>query len=129
MDTVSPIGHSSHVNYFAHAIRFLDRPWFLAGTAVPDWLSAIDRPVRVRARDAEPFADGSGTPLAELAAGIRQHHEDDGWFHATPAFHEVSSQLTRLFRELLTNADESPRAPFLGHIATEILLDAVLIAR
>ena len=30
-------------------------------------------------------------------------------------------------RDLLTRSDESPRAPFLGHIATEILLDAVLI--
>lgn len=117
------------MNYFAHGIRFLERPWFLAGTAVPDLLSAIDRPVRVRSRDAEPFVDDPGTQLAELAAGIRQHHLDDGWFHSTADFLDVSHQLTRRFRDLLTKSDESPRAPFLGHIVTELLLDAVLIAR
>ena len=29
------------MNYFAHAIRFLDDPYFLSGTALPDWLSVV----------------------------------------------------------------------------------------
>ena len=31
------------MNYFAHALPFLDRPYFVAGTAVPDWLTVADR--------------------------------------------------------------------------------------
>src|SRR3984957_18435669 len=41
-------GPAISMNYFAHGIRFVDRPWFLAGTALPDWLSVIDRRVRLR---------------------------------------------------------------------------------
>lgn len=36
------------MNYFAHGYRFIDRPYYLAGTAVPDWLRVADRDVRVR---------------------------------------------------------------------------------
>jgi hypothetical protein len=116
------------MNYFAHAIRFLDRPYFLAGTALPDWLSVVDRRVRLRARLVSPFSDGTGTPLAELAAGILQHLDDDAWFHKTAAFAVASAQLTVLFRESLP-ADDGHRPAFLGHILTEMLLDAVLIER
>ena len=31
------------MNYFAHALPFFDRPYFVAGTAAPDWLAAADR--------------------------------------------------------------------------------------
>lgn len=116
------------MNYFSHAFRFLDRPYFLAGTALPDWLSVADRQSRLRSKSVAPFADGSGTPLAELAAGVLQHLHDDQWFHNTPAFHEVTGALSRLFREALAEEDVSHRAPFLGHIVTELLLDDVLIA-
>jgi hypothetical protein len=116
------------VNYFAHAIRFLDRPYFLAGTALPDWLSVVDRRVRLRARQVAPFSDGTGTPAAELAAGVLQHLEDDAWFHKTPAFAVASAKLTVLFRQSLP-ADDGHRPAFLGHILTEMLLDAVLIER
>jgi hypothetical protein len=116
------------MNYFAHAIRFLDRPYFMAGTALPDWLSVVDRRVRLRARHVAPFSDGTGTPAAELAAGVLQHLEDDAWFHKTAAFAVASAQLTVLFRESLP-ADDRHRPAFLGHILTEMLLDAVLIER
>lgn len=116
------------MNYFSHGHRYIDRPHFLVGTAVPDLLSAVDRQVRVRTRDTLPLADGSDSPRAELAAGILQHLHDDAWFHATPAFYSTTAQLTALFRELLVD-DDSPRASFLGHIVTELLLDAVLIQR
>lgn len=116
------------MNYFAHGMRFTDRPYFLAGTALPDWLSVADRRVRLRARRVEPFADGSNTPEAELAAGILQHFHDDDWFHRTRSFFEVSSELTRRFRAALP-PDDAHRPSFLGHIVTEILLDGTLIAR
>lgn len=116
------------MNYFAHGVRFLDRPYFLAGTALPDWLSVVDRQVRLRARRVEPFARGDATPEADLAAGVMQHLRDDAWFHATPAFARVSAELTRMFREALP-PDDAHRPSFLGHIVTEMLLDGVLIAR
>jgi hypothetical protein len=116
------------MNYFAHGLRFVDRPWFLAGTAVPDWLSVADRRVRMRAAKVQPFVDGSGSPAAELAAGVLQHLDDDRWFHQTPAFFETTGAIARLFRELL-GPEDGFRPGFLGHITTELLLDAVLIDR
>lgn len=120
--------YDGRVNYFAHGLRFLDRPHFLAGTAVPDWLSVADRAVRVRPKLVEPLAGDDDTTDAEIAAGILRHFHDDQWFHATRGFAEVSSWLTLLFRETL-GRDEDLRAGFLGHIVTEMLLDAVLIER
>ena len=116
------------MNYFAHGMRFIDRPYFLAGTALPDWLSVVDRRVRLRARNVKPFADGTGTPAAELAAGVLQHLDDDAWFHKTAAFAVASAELTVLFRDALPS-DDGHRPAFLGHILTEMLLDAVLIDR
>lgn len=115
------------MNYFAHGLRFVDRPHFLAGTACPDWLSVADRGVRLRSRRVSPFADGSGEPRSEFAAGVLRHLADDDWFHSTPAFHETTAELAGMFRPL--GADDGFRAGFLGHIGTELLLDAVLIDR
>ncbi len=116
------------MNYFAHALRFLDRPYFVAGTAVPDWLSVVDRQVRVRVKLIEPHLLGDGSPQSEVAAGAWQHLHDDGWFHSTRAFFEVSTTLAVRFRELL-GPDDSHRTSFLGHIVTELLIDAELIER
>lgn len=116
------------MNYFAHGMRFLDRPYFVAGTAVPDWLSVADRQVRVRVKLIEPHLLDDGSLLAEVAAGAWQHLHDDGWFHATRAFFEVSTSLAVMFREVL-GPDESHRTSFLGHIVTELLIDAELIER
>jgi hypothetical protein len=116
------------MNYFAHGIRFVDRPYFLAGTALPDWLAVIDRRVRLRSRHVQPFAEKARGPEADLAAGVLQHLADDGWFHKTPAFAVASAELTVLFRGALI-ADEGHRPAFLGHILTEMLLDSVLIDR
>lgn len=116
------------MNYFAHGVRFLDRPYFLAGTALPDWLSVADRQVRLRSKRVAPFDDGGDSPESQLAAGILQHLHDDAWFHNSPAFAQVMGQLTRSFRELLPEPDDH-RPGLLGHIVTELLLDAVLISR
>lgn len=113
------------MNYFAHGIRFLDRPLYLAGTAVPDWLSVADRRVRMRDKHLQPAIDSDDPVLAELAAGIRQHLEDDDWFHQSRAFYEVTSDVSDLFRAHL-GPEDGFRPGFLGHIATELLLDRFL---
>ncbi len=110
------------MNYFAHGCRFIDRPYFLAGTALPDWLSVVDRRCRVRSKQALPWFDADAPALAEFARGVAQHHHDDGWFHETRAFYELSWQFTGAFRDRLS-ADDGMRPSFLGHILVELLLD------
>jgi hypothetical protein len=114
------------VNYFAHGRDFVDDPYFLAGTAVPDWLSVVDRKVRAKSRLAERYLDHPDARMASLAAGIVRHHQDDRWFHQTRAFAELSLQFTVAIRNILP-ADDGFRPSFLGHILVEILLDAVLV--
>jgi hypothetical protein len=116
------------MNYFAHGRRFTDEPYFLAGTAVPDWLNVVARRVKVRSKHARPFVDDADTRVAALARGIEQHHVDDRWFHETRSFAELSWHFTTLIRDQLP-ADGGLRPSFLGHILVEILLDACLIAR
>lgn len=115
------------MNYFAHGHRFLDDPYFVAGTALPDWLNIADRRVRVRSKHARPFVDDSDPRVASLARGIAQHHYDDGWFHETQAFVELTWEMTVLLRDGLP-PDEGFRPSFLGHILVELLLDWELIA-
>ncbi len=114
------------MNYFAHGYRFVDDPYFLAGTAVPDWLSVVDRRVRVRPKDAENHAQTADGVSARIARGIAQHHADDARFHTTDAFAELSWRYTVAIRDLLPG-DDGLRPSFLGHILIEILLDAVII--
>ena len=78
------------MNYLAHGWRFASQPYVLAGTAAPDWLSVIDRKVRLRSRTAAEFTADPDPVLAAVARGVVQHHIDDAWFHATPAFNELS---------------------------------------
>lgn len=114
------------MNYFAHGRPFLDDPYFVAGTAVPDWLNVVDRRVRVRSKHAQPWTTHSDGPLAAVARGIVRHHADDHWFHETAAFAELSWKFTVMIRDHLA-PDPGLRPSFLGHILVEILLDATLI--
>lgn len=116
------------MNYFAHGMRFVDRPYFLAGTAIPDWLSAADRRVRMRSTRVQPFLAEASGPEAEVAAGVLQHLHDDRWFHTTQGFNVTCAEMATLFREEL-GPEDGFRPGFLGHIVTEMLLDGVLIAR
>ena len=56
------------MNYFAHALPFLDSPYFAAGTAVPDWLNVVDRRVRCRSRHARAFCENPRPDVARLLA-------------------------------------------------------------
>ena len=68
------------MNYFAHAIRYLDRPYYMVGTAVPDWLRVVDRKSRVRSRKISAERDSLSGDEAELADGIQKHLDDDHGF-------------------------------------------------
>lgn len=114
------------MNYFAHGRHYVESPYILAGTALPDWLSVVDRRVRIRPKHVEPLIDASDGRLADLARGVKQHHQDDAWFHATPKFTELSWEFTDRARRELPQ-DEGFRPSFLGHILVELLLDSVLI--
>ncbi len=114
------------MNYFAHGRRFIDQPYVLAGTALPDWLNVVDRRIRVRAKTARPFVEDDDPRIAEFARGVLQHHADDDWFHRTRAFAELSLQFAVELRGLLPS-DDGLRPSFVGHVLVEILLDAVLI--
>jgi hypothetical protein len=115
------------MNYFAHALPFLDRPLFLAGTAVPDWLTVCDRQTRLRSHHVEKVVGGADPRAAEIAAGVLQHLRDDARFHDTRAFAETSLALTVRVRDAL-GADAGLGPLFLGHLLVELLLDAALIA-
>lgn len=113
------------MNYLAHGWRFAGEPYVLAGTAAPDWLSVIDRKVRLRSKTAAEFVADDDPLLSAVARGVVQHHADDAWFHATAAFNELSLAFAVEMREALPG-DEGFRPSFLGHILVELLLDATL---
>ena len=103
-------GRRGPMNYFSHGYRFVDDPWFLAGTAVPDWLNVSDRGVRVRAKHAAPFVNDADPKVAALARGIAQHHADDAWFHQGAAFSELSWQFTARLRAIFAPYDDMRRS-------------------
>lgn len=114
------------MNYFAHGREFVDNPYFLAGTAVPDWLSVVDRKTRVRSRQALAHLAADCPLVRAVAAGIVRHCHDDNWFHGTVAFTQLSLDFTRQIRDHL-GQDAGFRPYFVGHILVEMLLDAELI--
>lgn len=114
------------MNYFAHGVRFLDSPWFLAGTATPDWLSVSDRKVRLREKQVAPYLEHEDPRVNEFAAGVLQHLHDDEWFHQSREFYEINAQIADCFREM-KDCNDGFLPGFLGHITTELLLDRLLI--
>ena len=117
------------MNYLSHGYRFLDRPLFLAGTVVPDWLSVVDRKVRARKRLVEPVvASTESDDVREVGLGILQHHHDDDVFHRCETFQQLEGELGREFRGHMPDKYDH-RPGFLGHIVVELLLDQYLADR
>lgn len=112
------------MNYLSHGYRFVDDPYFVAGTALPDWMSVLDRRNRARSQAAAVWIEATDSEMASLARGVMQHHHDDRWFHQTESFAQLSTTFAVELRSLVTQGHQ---AGFLGHIAVELLLDAVLI--
>ena len=113
------------MNYLAHAMPLMDRPYFAAGAGVPDWLTVADRKVRLRNKHVEPFLADTDPVAAGVAGGVRRHLRQDAEFHNTRAFAELSWQLTVMVRDRLGDRDGF-RPSFLGHLLVEVLLDAAL---
>ena len=114
------------MNYFSHALPFLADPYFVAGTAVPDWLAVVDRGVRLKAKNVEPLAAHPNGETAAVARGLLQHFRDDSRFHNTRAFAESTLELSAAIRRVLA-ADNGFRPSFLGHVLIEVLLDWTLM--
>ena len=113
------------VNFFSHGITLLDRPYELAGAAVPDWMSYLDRRVRARRKLAIEFVEDVDPQVAAVARGIVRHHDDDRTFHGCRAFTELNLEFTVQIRDRVP-PDESMRPSFVGHILVELLLDSYL---
>ena len=116
------------MNYLAHGYRFVDEPMYAAGTAVPDWLSVADRKTRIRSRTVHAVLQDLNPEAKLLANGMLQHLADDDRFHRSPTFLMLESEIGQRFRRLMPDAYDH-RPGFLGHILTELLLDAVLVER
>ncbi len=116
------------MNYLCHARDCLDRPFELLGAILPDWLRILDRRARLRPWMVEGRAAAPGSPRAEIHSGLRRHFEDDRWFHATPAFGEVTGEIARRIRTIHPDRPERRlRASFYAHILLEMLLDSWLM--
>ena len=117
------------MNFLAHAAPLLfggeADPYEVAGVAVPDWLGVAARRVKCPSKHAAPCADHPDRPRAGVARGVMRHHADDGWFHESRAFGELSLDFARRLRGELGD-DSGMRPWFVGHILVEMLLDASL---
>ena len=115
------------MNYLAHALPFLDRPYMAVATGVPDMLMVVDRRVRVRSEHALPFVDCSDPVQSAVARGVLQHLRDDATFHETLAFVELNLALCEMVRGALAG-ESSMRPRLLSHLLVEVFLDAALAA-
>ncbi|TWT83022.1 hypothetical protein CA13_44850 [Planctomycetes bacterium CA13] len=114
------------MNFLCHAIPYFGSPFVAAGTAVPDWLSVVDRKIRARRKHAVLFRDDPNPIVRDVAQGIIRHVEDDSWFHETLAFAETNMTLAVQLRDRLPG-DAGFRPTFVGHILVEILLDSLWV--
>ncbi|MBN1588439.1 MAG: hypothetical protein JW888_02895 [Pirellulales bacterium] len=115
------------MNYFAHALPFLDRPYLAVATGVPDMLMVVDRRIRVRSKHVIAFVNDPDPVQSAVARGMLQHFCDDRRFHDTPSFAELNLNFSVTIRDAL-GGESSMRPRFLAHLLVELLLDAALAA-
>ena len=114
------------MNFLCHAMPYFEAPLVAASTAVPDWLSVVDRKIRARGKLARQVLDSDDDELRDVATGVIRHIEDDRWFHGTQAFVDTNMRLAVQLRDRLPG-DQGFRPTFVGHILIEMLLDAFWI--
>jgi hypothetical protein len=119
------------MNFLAHTLPawglHLDaQAWAAAGTSVPDWMRAIDRSVKLRPAHTSAHHNSDDAPVRWLCWGIERHHSDDHRFHLDDGFTVCADQITA---DIRAASIPSVRASVLGHIAAEMLMDAVLLER
>ena len=113
------------MNSFAHALPFLDRPYYAVGASLPDWLAAADRKCRVRRKRAVDWVDDEDPIVAEVAGGVVQHLKDDYWFHTSAVFRDFEMKFAVEIREIY-DGDTSMRPGFVAHVVVEMLIDSWL---
>jgi len=96
-------------------------PAFYVGNVLPDLLSMEPGGGRLRAVH---LAGATG----DIARGARLHLAADRAFHAAPAFHEATADVSARLRAASFSAPP-PRVFFLAHVFVELALDAVLLGR
>ena len=116
------------MNCFAHALPFLDRPYYAVGASLPDWLAAADRKCRVREKKAVLWVDDDDPIMADVACGVVQHHQDDYWFHTSAVFRDFEMKFAVEVREVY-DGDRSMRPGFVAHVMVEMFIDAWLQVR
>lgn len=114
------------MNFLSHSIPYFDQPLLAISTGIPDWMSVVDRKIRVRSKMAAEHVGSSDPSLAQVAAGVVRHVEDDRWFHGTRAFVETNMQLAVEMRDRLPG-DAGFRPTFIGHILIEMMLDSFFL--
>jgi hypothetical protein len=112
------------VNYLAHGLRHIDRPFVLAGTALPDWM----RHAGLRLPAAGVRRDAACEPQRQIALGVERHVLDDRTFHRAPAFVEGCRSVAARLREVVPG-DRRFRASFFAHVLIELALDAEIERR
>src|SRR5262245_12271962 len=120
-------GEIARVNYLAHGFRHVGDPWFVAGTALPDWLRVLDRRARAPAGVAAARTGDADARVASLARGVVRHHDDDRRFHGSAAFTETRRAVADDLRAVL-RASDGHRAWFVAHLVVEVQLDAAIEA-
>ena len=113
------------MNSFAHALPFLDRPYYAVGASLPDWLAAADRKCRVRRKSAVDWVDDEDPIVAEVAGGVVQHLKDDHWFHVSGVFRDFEMKFAVEIREVY-GGDKSMRPGFVAHVLVEMFIDSWL---
>lgn len=104
------------MNYFGHAAVASERreePMFVLGAMLPDF-AAMLRTTCPRSSD------------ANLNSGVSFHLQTDAVFHLCPTFVALNREGLRTLR--LAGVSSGP-ARAVAHMATEMLLDATLVAR
>lgn len=114
------------MNFFCHALPYMDDPLVAISTAVPDWLSVVDRKIRARERMAVAALESDDSAVRSVAKGIIRHIQDDRWFHSTAAFVETNLELAVGLRDLLPG-DRGFRPMFVSHVVIEVMLDSFWI--
>ncbi|MEM7230973.1 MAG: hypothetical protein AAF517_02290 [Planctomycetota bacterium] len=107
------------MNYLAHGLGAFDRPYELAGTALPDWLRVHG--VRLKAEFEALECSGDECAI-DLRRGTLRHLEQDRAFHQAEVFQRLSQRTSRRMREVVS--DPYFRASFFAHVICELLLDA-----
>jgi hypothetical protein len=115
------------MNCLSHAWKYLDDPWFAAGTCLPDWLGMMERKNKFRRAKVTSFLqwNESTDNSTVLAQGILKHLADDDAFHGSIAFMETSLAVSRWVTEAVPSENIN-RPAFVGHILVELLLDATI---